>query len=94
MSELDDYRVEVLVALRRLERVDKDAVTEDERADAEEVCRMCVVAHKCVLAECTVHCRCPSNDRRRGRQRGRQRLIVNNISHFKTIYQLCMPASV
>ena len=38
MSELDDYRVEVLVALRRLERVDKDAVTEDERADAEEVC--------------------------------------------------------
>lgn len=42
MSELDDYRVEVLVALRRLERVDKDAVTEDERADAEEVCRMCV----------------------------------------------------
>lgn len=48
MSELDDYRVEVLVALRRLERVDKDAVTEDERADAEEVCRMCVVAHRCV----------------------------------------------
>lgn len=85
MSELDDYRVEVLVALRRLERVDKDAVTEDERADAEEVCRMRVVAHRCVLAECTVYCRYLSSDRRRGRQRGRQRLIVSNVSHFKTI---------
>ena len=48
MSELDDYRLEVLIALRRLERLDKDAVTEDERADAEEVCAV----HVCVYSMC------------------------------------------
>ena len=37
VSELDDYRLEVLVALRKLERLDKDEFTEEERADAEEV---------------------------------------------------------
>ena len=40
VSEGDDYRLEVLVALRQLERLDKDQYTEDERADAEEVCPM------------------------------------------------------
>lgn len=34
---MDDYRVEVCIALRKLERLDKDEFTEDERADAEEV---------------------------------------------------------
>ncbi len=38
VSEGDDYRLEVLVSLPRLERLDKDPFTEDERADAEEVC--------------------------------------------------------
>ena len=37
MSEVDDYRIEVLIALRTLERLDKDEFTEDERTDAEEV---------------------------------------------------------
>ena len=37
MSEVDDYRLEVLIALRKLERLDKDEFTEDERTDAEEV---------------------------------------------------------
>ncbi len=37
LSEMDDYRVEVCIALRKLERLDKDEFTEDERADAEEV---------------------------------------------------------
>lgn len=36
-SELEDYRVEVCIALRQLERLDKEEFTEDERADAEEV---------------------------------------------------------
>ena len=48
MCELDDYRLEVLIALRKLERLDKDAVTEDERADAEEVCAV----HDCVYNTC------------------------------------------
>ena len=30
--------MEVLVRLRKLEKLDKDEFTEDERADAEEVC--------------------------------------------------------
>ena len=34
---MDDYRVETLMRLRKLERLDKEAFTEDERADAEEV---------------------------------------------------------
>ncbi len=37
VGEVDDYRVEVLVRLRKLEKLDKDQFTEDERADAEEV---------------------------------------------------------
>lgn len=37
MSEIDEYRVEVCIVLRQLERLDKDEFTEDERADAEEV---------------------------------------------------------
>lgn len=36
-AEEDDYRVEVLIALRKLERLDKDEYTEDERNDAEEM---------------------------------------------------------
>ena len=35
---MEEYRVEVCLALRKLERLDKDEFTEDERADAEEVC--------------------------------------------------------
>lgn len=37
VSEMEDYRVEVCIALRKLERLDKDEFSEDERADAEEV---------------------------------------------------------
>lgn len=37
IGEVDDYRVEVLVRLRKLERLDKDQFTNDERADAEDV---------------------------------------------------------
>ena len=37
LCELDEYRVEALILLRGLERLDKDEYTEDERADAEEV---------------------------------------------------------
>ena len=37
MAEEDDYRVEVLIALRKLERLDKEEYTEDERHDAEEM---------------------------------------------------------
>ena len=37
MCELDDYRLEALVVLPQLERLDKDLFTEDERAEAEEV---------------------------------------------------------
>lgn len=42
ISEGDDYRLEVLVCLPRLERLDKDPFTEEERADAEEVCAVSV----------------------------------------------------
>jgi hypothetical protein len=38
LSEMDEYRVEICLVLRKLERLDKDKFTEDERADAEEVC--------------------------------------------------------
>ena len=37
LCELDEYRVEVLIVLRKLERLDKDEFTHDERVDAEEV---------------------------------------------------------
>ena len=37
VCEVDDYRIEVLIAMRKLERLDKDEFTEDERTDAEEV---------------------------------------------------------
>lgn len=37
LSEMEEYRVEVCIVLRQLERLDKDKFTEDERADAEEV---------------------------------------------------------
>ena len=37
VADEDDYRIEVLIALRRLERLDKDEYTEDERQEAEEV---------------------------------------------------------
>ena len=37
VSEVDDYRVETLMRLRKLERLDKETFTEDERSDAEEV---------------------------------------------------------
>ena len=37
LSEMDEYRVEICLMLRKLERLDKDKFTEDERADAEEV---------------------------------------------------------
>ena len=37
ISEIDDYRIEILVRLRKLERLDKDQYTDDERGDAEDV---------------------------------------------------------
>ena len=37
VSDEDDYRIEVLISLRRLERLDKDEYTDDERQEAEEV---------------------------------------------------------
>lgn len=37
VAEEDDYRIEVLVALRKLERLDKEEYTEDERTEAEEL---------------------------------------------------------
>lgn len=37
VAEEDDYRVEVLIALRKLERLDKEEYNEDERNDAEEI---------------------------------------------------------
>ena len=38
VADEDDYRIEVLITLRRLERLDKDDYTEEERQEAEEVC--------------------------------------------------------
>ncbi|XP_041377909.1 leucine-rich repeat-containing protein 23-like [Gigantopelta aegis] len=37
LAEEDDYRLEVLIALRKLERLDKDEFTEEERTEAEEI---------------------------------------------------------
>ena len=37
VADDDDYRIEVLITLRRLERLDKDEYTEDERQEAEEI---------------------------------------------------------
>ena len=37
VCEQEEYRVEVCLALRQLERIDKEEISEDERADAEEV---------------------------------------------------------
>ncbi len=37
MSDEDDYRMEVLINLRRLERLGKDEFTEEERQEAEEI---------------------------------------------------------
>lgn len=37
VAEMDDFRVEVLIHLRKLERLDKEPYTSDERADAEEI---------------------------------------------------------
>ncbi len=37
LIENDDYRLECLIAVRRLERLDKDQFTEDERSEAEEI---------------------------------------------------------
>ena len=37
MAEEDDYRIEVLIALRKLERLDKEDYNEDERNEAEEI---------------------------------------------------------
>lgn len=38
----EGYRVEVLVSLRRLERLDQDVYLEDERQEAEEVRSYCL----------------------------------------------------
>lgn len=35
-SEDENYRTEVLIMIRKLERLDKDNFTEDERTDAED----------------------------------------------------------
>ena len=48
LSEMDEYRVEVCLVLRKLERLDKDKFTEDERADAEEVCSTRMLTKKLV----------------------------------------------
>ncbi len=37
LAENDDYRLEVLIAVRRLERLDKDQFSEEERTEAEEI---------------------------------------------------------
>jgi len=37
VAEEDDYRLEVLIALRSLERLDKDEFTDEERTEAEEI---------------------------------------------------------
>lgn len=37
ICDAEDYRIEVLVRLRKLERLDKDQYTDDERGDAEDV---------------------------------------------------------
>lgn len=37
LAENNDYRLEVLVSVRRLERLDKDDYLEEERIEAEEI---------------------------------------------------------
>lgn len=37
MAENNDYRLEVLIAIRRLERLDKDDFMDEERTEAEEI---------------------------------------------------------
>ena len=37
IAESGDYRLEVLIALRNLERLDKDQFIEEERAEADEI---------------------------------------------------------
>lgn len=37
LTENSDYRLEVLISVRRLERLDKDEYIEDERTEAEEI---------------------------------------------------------
>ncbi|XP_011409661.1 PREDICTED: leucine-rich repeat-containing protein 23-like [Amphimedon queenslandica] len=37
ICDVEDYRIEVLVRLRKLERLDKDQYTDDERGDAEDI---------------------------------------------------------
>ena len=37
ISGEDDYRLEMLIALRRLERLDKDEYNDDERQEAQEI---------------------------------------------------------
>lgn len=37
ISSNDDYRLEVLIAVRRLERLDKDKFADEERSEAEEI---------------------------------------------------------
>ncbi|XP_063711158.1 leucine-rich repeat-containing protein 23-like isoform X1 [Symsagittifera roscoffensis] len=37
VSDEDDYRIEVLITLRRIERLDKDVYTDEERQEAEEI---------------------------------------------------------
>ena len=37
LADEDDYRLEVLIALRKIERLDKDEYTEEERAEAQDV---------------------------------------------------------
>ena len=44
MCETDEYRLEVLIAIRTLERLDKDVYEQDERQDAEEV-RSKIIVH-------------------------------------------------
>ena len=37
ISHEDDYRLEVLIAVRRIERLDKEEYTDDERQEAQEI---------------------------------------------------------
>ena len=37
MSEEDDYRLEVLISLRKIARLDKDEFSEEEREEAEQI---------------------------------------------------------
>ena len=51
VCETDEYRLEVLIAIRTLERLDKDVYEQDERQDAEEVTNKihCVVVFSNIL---------------------------------------------